>query len=416
MKILIGFLDGEGYFDIGPQKQYNQNPNNQTKSTIRIRLGTNLQYEDKDLLELIVKRLGVGKIDYFKSKNQIRLIFYKKDILNVIYPYIQSNGIEVEDLVPSRRKQFFLFKYLIENNLKHWEDIDLNQINKLFVESNKQLGFLEIIKLKYFENWLVGFTIAEGSFHIKAIGSAHYSIVQSGIENYQLIKAIHYLIKGPESLNSLIKPENSKVYRISLSSKKDLSFIIKFFDNKLLGLKKLQFDKWKFHIISQMTDSAPNVILPQPPGKLHLPRGAVSNNNKNIDNINLPTIKSTMSIADEASLNKNYLSLIYGLLLGTSFIGQHNSEFKLIIEIESKHMSYMTHIHTKISSLGYCEDKMPLIKTKIVGQGNLNKVMLLHTYYNNNYLDLYNKWYLDKHNKNIPKDIINYFNEESLAF
>ena len=40
---------------------------------------------------------------------------------------------------------------------------------------------------------------------------------------------------------------------------------------------------------------------------------------------------------------------------------------------------------------------------------------LLHTYYNNNYLDLYNNWYLDKKNKNIPKDIINYFNEESLA-
>jgi LAGLIDADG endonuclease len=258
MEILIGFLDGDGYFDIGPQKQYSKNPNNQPKTTIRIRLGVNLQYKDKNLLELIVKRLGVGKIDYSKSKNQYRLIFFQEDILKVIYPYIQSNGIEF--LVYNRRKQFFLYNYILENKIKHWEDIDLIQINNLFTESNKKLGFIDIINLNYFNNWLVGFTLAEGSFHIKARGTAHFSIVQSSIENYQIIKAIHYFIKGPDSFNYLIKPEKSKVYRISFSSKKDLNFIIKFYDNKLLGLKKLQFDNWKSYIFSKRTDSAPNVI------------------------------------------------------------------------------------------------------------------------------------------------------------
>ena len=103
---------------------------------------------------------------------------------------------------------------------------------------------MDIINLPYFNNWLTGFTIAEGSFHIKAKGQAHFSIVQSGIENYQIIKAIHYFCaKGKDSLNHQIKAENSKVYRISFSAKKDLLFIIKFFDsNPLLGLKKLQYD------------------------------------------------------------------------------------------------------------------------------------------------------------------------------
>ena len=86
---------------------------------------------------------------------------------------------------------------------------------------------------------MVGFTIAEGSFHIKSNGRAYYSIVQSGHENYHLIKAIHYFIKGPEYLNYEIKPESAKVYRISFSSKKDLNFIINFCDNNtLFGLKK----------------------------------------------------------------------------------------------------------------------------------------------------------------------------------
>lgn len=126
---------------------------------------------------------------------------------------------------------------------------------------NKKLEFTDIINLPYFNNWLLGFTMAEGSFHIKARGTAHFSIVQSDIENSPIIKAIHYFIKGPESLNYHIKPEKSKVYRISFSSKKDLNFIIKFFENNLLGLKKLQFDNWKAYINSKNKASAQNVIL-----------------------------------------------------------------------------------------------------------------------------------------------------------
>lgn len=240
----IGILDGDGYFDIGAQKQYNKNLKIKPKSTIRMRLGINLQSKNKDLLKLLVNKLGVGKIDYSKSKNQYRLILYKKDILNVIYPYLQMNSIEF--LTYNRRKQFFLFKYILENNIKHWDNLDLKQIDNLFLKYNNKLKFLDIINLPYFNNWLVGFTIAEGSFYKKSIGTAHFSIVQSGLENYQIIKAIHFYVKGPASLDYQIKPENSKVFRISFSSKTDLNFIIRFFENnQLLGLKKVQFDNWK---------------------------------------------------------------------------------------------------------------------------------------------------------------------------
>ena len=90
----------------------------------------------------------------------------------------------------------------------------------------------------------------------------------------------------------------------------------------------------------------------------------------------------------------------------------------LIIKIEGKHISYMTDIHKKISNLGYCEQTLPYDKiiTKLGKKGKLNKLMLLHTYNNDYYLELYNKWYVDKFNKNIPNDISNYFTEESLAY
>jgi len=41
---------------------------------------------------------------------------------------------------------------------------------------------------------------------------------------------------------------------------------------------------------------------------------------------------------------------------------------------------------------------------------------MLHTYNTNNYLELYNKWYVDKFCKNIPNDLFCYFNDESLAY
>lgn len=90
-------------------------------------------------------------------------------------------------------------------------------------------------------------------------------------------------------------------------------------------------------------------------------------------------------------MNKIYLNLIYGLLLGESFIFKNNKEIKLIIKIEGKHLSYMKDIHKLISNLGYCEKIFPKLITKLGKKGKLNKLMLLHTYNNKIYLDLYNK-------------------------
>jgi hypothetical protein len=90
-------------------------------------------------------------------------------------------------------------------------------------------------------------------------------------------------------------------------------------------------------------------------------------------------------------MNKNYLNLIYGFLLGESYIFKNNKEIKLIIKIEGKHISYMRDIHNIISNFGYCEHKLPKIISKLRKKGKLNKLMLLHTYNNNYYLELYNK-------------------------
>jgi hypothetical protein len=90
-------------------------------------------------------------------------------------------------------------------------------------------------------------------------------------------------------------------------------------------------------------------------------------------------------------MNKIYLNIIYGLLLGESLLLNSNKNIKLLIKIEGKHISYMKNIHNKISELGYCDPKLPEIIRKLGKKGKLNKLMLLHTYNTNYYLELYNK-------------------------
>lgn len=148
------------------------------------------------------------------------------------------------------------------------------------------------------------------------------------------------------------------------------------------------------------------------------------------------------------SLNKNYFFCIYGLLLGNSFIVNNNNKIKIIIKIQDKHTSYFTHIKNKLSSFDFSysdyEDNItPLVSyakakistsSAIVKKGKLIKVMKLtlpwNSHNNKYYFELYKQWYKlsfsDIHNKtntgkvykNIPveEDLINYFNEESLAY
>lgn len=54
----------------------------------------------------------------------------------------------------------------------------------------------DLINLYFFSDWVVGFTIAEGSFGHKSNGSAFYQIKQKGFENYILIKAICLIVAG----------------------------------------------------------------------------------------------------------------------------------------------------------------------------------------------------------------------------
>lgn len=90
----------------------------------------------------------------------------------------------------------------------------------------------------------MGFTIAEGSFGIKANGSAFYQLRQTGENNLDLLKAACSLITGREAYS--MKPDSVNSYQLSLSSKTDLQKVVSFFSSSnihsLYGYKLIQYN------------------------------------------------------------------------------------------------------------------------------------------------------------------------------
>jgi len=117
MSMFVGFMDGDGYFDIGEQKQYKKKTRLPAKSTIRIRLASNVHSRDLSLLKHFIDVLSVGKISEMNNRNQVRIIFFKEDLVKIIIPLI--NKYNLEFLTKERKYQYKLLKHILDNNIIH---------------------------------------------------------------------------------------------------------------------------------------------------------------------------------------------------------------------------------------------------------------------------------------------------------
>lgn len=120
MSMFVGLVDGDGYIEIGPQKQYNKSTELPfpAKSTIRARLVIRLHNRDTALLTNLSKVLGVGSISNLTSVNQTRLIFSKKDLVAVIIPLMKLYNLQF--LTGNRARQFALLNHIIKNQITHF--------------------------------------------------------------------------------------------------------------------------------------------------------------------------------------------------------------------------------------------------------------------------------------------------------
>lgn len=140
---LVGLIDGDGYIPIIKT----------TKGYIKISLVIQLHLEDLSTLEYINSVLKLGKITItrdHKSPN-CKLIINKTDLQDVFFPLMIHHGIFF--LTDSRRSQFNLAMYILENDIKQFLLIRDNLIDVLppaFSELPE--NFLDYLNLKFFKN------------------------------------------------------------------------------------------------------------------------------------------------------------------------------------------------------------------------------------------------------------------------
>lgn len=242
LSFIVGFIDGDGYIRITKKKEY-----------IYISLVINLHEGDYNLLCEIREILGIGNVFYITSKKKkyARLEINKRDLKNSFIPMLEEYNIKF--LTEVRQKQYLTMKYIFNNNIIFYKDIN-NKMLEEYINKNIILkGFKE---LNNFNNWLVGFTTAEGSFCKKKNNDICFKLKQK--YNLNLFKEILVYFNSTQKL--YIK--DNKYVEYTISSTKDIQKIIYFFSYNdyeikpnikhatisLKGLKLISYNKWLLEI------------------------------------------------------------------------------------------------------------------------------------------------------------------------
>ena len=247
ISFLVGLIDGDGYIQITKT----------TKGFIAIKLVIGLGLDDLSTLEYIHSVLKLGKITIYRDiKNPTcKLIINKTDLQEVVFPLLIHHNIFF--LTNSRRNQFDLAMHIFKSNLKYFENIpNINEISSIFKFSESALDYL---KLKFFKNWVVGFTNAEGSFLMKSNKDGCFQLKQR--THIQLFEAFKLLFDTKRNIGI----EKDRFVQFSVSSKSDIQKVIDFFSfsglHPLIGLKNIQYFIWLTNL--QNSDRYKNLNFPK---------------------------------------------------------------------------------------------------------------------------------------------------------
>lgn len=223
---LVGLIDGDGYIQITKTG----------KGFIAMKLVISLHLKDLATLEYIKSVLKLGSISIYKDNKSptCKLIINKTDLQEVFFPLLLYHNIYF--LTNTRITQFNTAMYILKNDIKKFNDIP-SEIPNVFELPSTAIGYT---KLPFFFNWIVGFTMAEGSFFIKSNNDGCFTLTQRlHIELFQAIKLVFKTTR---------KLEDSTISKFSVCSKSDIQTVINFFSflglHPLVGLKNAQYLIW----------------------------------------------------------------------------------------------------------------------------------------------------------------------------
>ena len=229
LSFLVGFIDGDGYIQITKT----------TKGFIAIKLVISIHLKDISTLQYIHSILNIGKITTYKDNRSpiCKLIINKTDLQEVLFPLLLHHNIFF--LTETRNHQFNTAMVILEQDIKMFDTIP-NITNKPKLPGLENV--LDYTKLSFFKNWIVGFTMAEGSFFIKSNKDGCFQLKQRIHSNlFESFKLVF-------NTNRKIDIENNMYNQFSVSSKVDIQTVINYFSfsglHPLIGLKGISYLKW----------------------------------------------------------------------------------------------------------------------------------------------------------------------------
>lgn len=229
LAMLIGLIDGDGYISASKT----------SKGYIRINLIISLDIRDLPLLEYIKSILKIGNINTYpkiKEKKTCKLVINSTDLKEIFFPLLIHHKLFF--LTDTRRKQYDKAMFIFINNINLYSEIPINIPSKNQILNTSE----DYIHLPFFNNWIVGFTIAEGSFFIKSNNDGCF----------QLRQRLHLLLFQAFNLkfqtNRKIGLDKGLYNQFSVSSKADIQKVINFFSysghHPLLGYQLMRYENW----------------------------------------------------------------------------------------------------------------------------------------------------------------------------
>jgi hypothetical protein len=228
LAFLAGLIDGDGYIQV----------TRTTKGFIAIKLTISIHLKDISTLEYIHSVLKFGKLTVYPDRinPRCKLIINRTDLQEVLFPLLLHHGIFF--LTDTRRAQFDLAMFILKNENKIYDQIPAD-IPTTFELPKTASGY---VNLAFFKSWIVGFTVAEGSFFIKSNKDGCFQLKQR--VHVMLFEAFKLVFET----NRKIDTEKGLYNQFSVSSKADIQRVINFFSfsghHPLVGLKGIQYLKW----------------------------------------------------------------------------------------------------------------------------------------------------------------------------
>jgi hypothetical protein len=154
-----------------------------------------------------------------------KLIINRTDLQEVLLTVPLFLHHKIFFLTETRKTQFNLAIDILANDIKLYDEI--KTLNDRQKEEKNSILLLtspsDYLNLPFFANWIIGFTLAEGSFFIKANNDGCFSLKQR--IHLNLFEAFKLVFDS----NRKISLEKDMYQQFQVSSKSDIQKVINFF-------------------------------------------------------------------------------------------------------------------------------------------------------------------------------------------